>query len=48
MDSLAEVIVVSSSLTLLEEDLETLGHVDSKELVEVSHESGDSSEDDCF
>lgn len=48
MYSLAEVVVVSSSLTLLEQDLETLGHVDAEVLVEVSDEGGDPGEDDCL
>lgn len=46
MDSLTQVVVVTSSLALLEEDFEGLSHVNPEVFVEVANESCDSSEDD--
>lgn len=45
-DALAEVLVVASSLALLEQDLQRLRHVDPQEPVQVPNDGGDGRESD--
>ena len=47
-DALAKILVISSSLTLPKQDLETFVHVDPQKLVDESDTGGENGENDRF